>query len=109
MLSVPSSTEVEPLKIALRTAANAGNEEMLCLNNSMNFLEGFLNRTTFPDDRKAAKLKQKIASAGCRHDQTKISRLRAEYVGTTRGNLEWRLSQIKLAINNLVNQARTDR
>lgn len=79
-----------------------GDGNAVDITNSVNFLEGFLSRTKFPDDDKAEKLKKRIEglSARAKFDTTmshysELRALRAAYVGTRRGDLEGRVERLR--------------
>lgn len=106
-VKVSSAEEEFLLEQAIGAAINPDKPSTITLINSAIFLSGFLERNSFPDDNEAAYLQQK-------HDETwrggyprsEHWKWRAKYVGTVRGNLEYRYHQLDSAIKQRIEQAR---
>lgn len=118
-----SEEDKEPFKSALAASESwAGIETANAqdLRNSVSFLESLLERATFPDDEEARRLKQELEGpvaplfsegkvvwpgkrGGPYYDT--LRRLRADYDGTIRGDLENRVDRLRSRESRIVERA----
>lgn len=79
------------------------------IRNSINFLEGFLERTNFPDDEEAAKIKTQIdgLAGGHLEDYDELRLLRADYAKTMRGDITNRLDRLKAREADMIGHVKT--
>lgn len=110
--------DVEQFKsVLIRSEREDGNPQDV--RNSINFLEGLLERAKFPDDEQAKGLKTQIEEIAPRYSDSaywgssaspngydKLRRLRADYAGTIRGDWEGRRDRLMARESRMIENAK---